>query len=211
MLWGPPQWGKESEYPIIYAFTFQGEDYFCYENPINMPWMRALIAIEYLEEFNMRITKDLLRDVLLVIKEELNKTPPAFTEVTKWVLLLEDRLNWIVEPETLLKVASVHFFTKEESPLRYDLIYNQRKIERWKKSNLLDFFLLLPMKELDPFVSLGKNVIQTYFVGQIGKTLKMIDEMLVVLSQKPAYESNVKELTFHKESLKQLMSTILDS
>lgn len=207
----PKIWDKENptDSPIVYAFTWEGVDYFCYENPLNMPWMRSFVAFEFMEEFNMRLTKDLLSAILAAMKEEINKPVPQLTEVVKWINLIEERMEWVVEPETLLKLASVHFFTREESPIRYDLEYNNKKIQRWKNSKVLDFFLQLPIKELAPFYNLPKESIQTYFAGQLAKTIKLIDEALGHLSLKESESSRVKELQSHREQLEALMSSVL--
>jgi len=208
---GEPKWGIPSESPITYAFTWEGEDYYCFENPFNMPWQRAYVAIAYYEELNMRITKDFLLEILLVMKEEINKPHPAITELVKYITLLEDRTKLIIEPETLLKLASVYYFTKEESPYHYDLVYNQKKIAKWRKTKTLDFFLHLPLQELAPLSTLSRETLQTYLVGQIAQSVKKIDEMLEVLSQKKYKESNLKELQSQKNNLIELMLSISES
>lgn len=208
---GTPKWALPSESPITYSFTWDGEDYYCFENPLNMPWQRSYVALGYYEEFNMRITKQMLLDILLVMKTEINNPRPGISEVVKYINILEERINYIVEPETLLKLASVYYFTKEESPVSYDLIYNNEKIKKWRKSNTLDFFLQLPFKELAPLGTLSPEVIQTYLAGQVGKSIKIIDKMLEVLLHKDCEPSKLKELQLQRNSLIELMLSISQS
>lgn len=205
---GTPKWAIPSDSPISYAFSWDGEDYYCFENPFNMPWQRAYVALAYYEELNMRITKDFLLDILLVIKEEINKPRPAITEIVKYINIIEDRTRLVVEPETLLKLASVYYFTKDESPVFYDLIYNNKKIAKWRKANTLDFFLQLPLKELAPLGTLSRETFQAYLVGQTGQTIKIIDEMLKVLSPDESNSLKVSELRLQRAQLIELMLSV---
>jgi hypothetical protein len=161
---GEPKWkGAQTDSPIAYAFTWDGEDYYCFENPFNMPWQRAYVAMAYYEELNMRITKDFLLEILFVMKEEINKPKPGITEVVKYINLLEERTKYVVEPETLLKLASVYYFTLDENPFFYDLIFNQKKIANWRKARTLDFFLQLPLRELAPLLTLPRRNFTSLF------------------------------------------------
>jgi hypothetical protein len=209
---GEPKWkGAQTDSPITYAFTWDGEDYYCFENPFNMPWQRAYVAMAYYEELNMRITKDFLLEILFVMKEEINKPKPGITEVVKYINLLEERTKYVVEPETLLKLASVYYFTLDENPFFYDLIFNQKKIANWRKARTLDFFLQMPLQELAPLLTLPPETLQTYLVGQIAKSIKTIEEMLEVLSRENCNESKLKELQSQKNSLIELLSSVSES
>jgi hypothetical protein len=211
-LLGEPKWkGITADSPITYAFTWEGEDYYCFENPFNMPWQRAYVAMAYYEELNMRITKDFLLEILFVMKEEINKPKPGITEVVKYINLLEERTRYVVEPETLLKLASVYYFTLDENPFFYDLIFNQKKIANWRKARTLDFFLQLPLQELAPLSTLQRETLQTYLTGQIAKSIKTIEEMLEALSRENCSESKLKELQSQKNNLIELLSSVSES
>ena len=209
---GEPKWrGVQADSPITYSFTWNGEDYYCFENPFTMPWQRAYVAMAYYEELNMRITKDFLLEILFVMKEEINKPKPGLTEVVKYINLLEERTRYVVEPETLLKLASVYYFTLDENPFFYDLIFNQKKIASWRKARTLDFFLQLPLQELAPLLTLPRETLQTYLVGQIAKSIRTIEEMLEVLSRENCNELRLKELQSQKNNLIELLSSVSES
>lgn len=210
-LLGTPKWAIPTDSPITYAFTWEGEDYYCFENPFNMPWQRAYVSIAYYEELNMRITKEFLLNILLVMKEEINNPRPNLVEVVKYINILEDRTKYIVEPETLLKLASVYYFTKEESPVFYDLVYNNKKIAKWRKSKTLDFFLQLPLKELAPLGTLSKETLRDYLVGQTAQTIKTIDKMLEVLSQDDYNKLIVSELQLQRANIIEVMLSVSES
>jgi hypothetical protein len=208
---GTPKWKMPTDSPISFAFSWDGEDYYCFENPFNMPWQRAYVALAYYEELNMRITKDFLLDIILVIKEHINSPKPEITEIVRYLNMIEDRTKFIVEPETLLKLASVYYFTKDESPVYYDLVYNSKKIAKWRKTRTLDFFLQLPVRELAPLLTLSRETFQVYLTGQLSQTIKMIDEMLKVLSQDESRKSNVEELKLQRARLIELWLSVSES
>ena len=66
---------------------------------------------------------------------------------------LKQRLEWVVVPDHVYRLASVVFFDPSESPERYEIGYAKKKIERWKANDDVEaFFLLRPVQELIPFL-----------------------------------------------------------
>ena len=68
----------------------------------------------------------------------------------------------IVDPDIVFKIASVVYFTKDESPWSYDFKYNKKKIEKWKLLDLKDFFFMIRVQDLIPIGDLSKTDFATY-------------------------------------------------
>lgn len=206
---GVPKWGKDTDYPVAFAFHWAGKDYFYFVDPHNIPYQRGLVAMSFMEEVNMRITRDFLAYWVSAMKLEMNRGASIrMLEVARMMQMIEDRMNWVVEPETLYKIASVMFFTKEESILMYDVVYNRDKIKEWKQSNTkFDFFLQVPFQELFPFLTQSHESIIAYFKsGQA----KMIEDFVIlrqVLSQDKSQSDSVKQLDSRIAELMALIST----
>jgi hypothetical protein len=154
--------------PVEFAFNDGVEDYYQHVDPFGAPCMRALAAITAYEELRKRTTRELdLLEVDEVLKQvekakesisggkgliNLNKTIEALQQIEYVAQSKKARLDFIFEPETAYKFAAVVFFDKNESPLRYDSVYGQRKIDRWKKDmTVSDFFFRQPINRLIPF------------------------------------------------------------
>jgi len=160
-------------YPIELAFTFKGVDYFTYTNMYSLPHERSFMAISVYEEFNMRMTKDVLENYLDAQDAIINSNTVKLTDIVLLNQQLRDRLHWVIEPETILKLASVVYFTKEEDPTTYDIAYNLNKINGWKnhKSTMLSFFLQVPLQELCPLLTQRPEVIQSCLQGVVTKSI----------------------------------------
>lgn len=191
---GKPKWGRESEHPIEFTFEFNGKEYYSYTNTFNIPYQRALVAMSFYEEFNMRITREFLEAWIIACKVEFERPTIRILEISKLFNMIESRLDWVVEAETVYKIASVVFFTKEESPYKYDPIFNAKKIKEWKKtSGVYDFFLRLPIQELVPFLNQSPEITKSYLQSAIAKTLEDWVTIQAVLSQDPSKSELTKD------------------
>lgn len=126
-----------------------------------MGFERALSALTFYEELRMRTTREYLEAHCKAMVEILSD--PKKIDVGRIAILnknLQDRLEFIVEPEIVYKLASVMYFDQSEDPYRYDLTYGLKKIERWKRDlSLKSFFLSTPIKNLIPGIdSLDQNL-----------------------------------------------------
>ena len=185
LLTGKKVWGKPTQYPITYAFTFDGVDYYQYENVFNLPYQRAFTAIAIYDEFSMRMTREVLEHYIAAQEAIINSPTIKLTDFAFNIKDMRDRLEWVFEPDTVLKLASVVYFTKEENPANYDVVYNSKKIKEWKRSAgvMLDFFLQVPLQELCPFLTQPPEVIQDYLKGSLVTSLQQLKSLLKVLSQ----------------------------
>ena len=76
--------------------------------------------------------------------------------------MLEERVKYLQAlPEHVYKMASITFFTKEESPTRYDEAVGERRVKEWSdipNHEMYDFFLHnTALVQLVPSLAVHKN------------------------------------------------------
>jgi len=175
----------DNKYKIVEAFTLDDVKYFQYEDAFEGATGRQLAAIAIYEEMNMRCDREYLLMHVKAMKKVLSD--PKKIDVSTIVQLntfLEERLELVVLPDYIYKLASVIYFDETESPFAYNFEYNQEKIKKWKAAGgTLDFFSQTPLGKLMPSMhSLGKGL-STYLqvANQIDKIHhKHLSDILLV-------------------------------
>lgn len=161
-----PKWIHDwnSKYVIKEAFTIGGRTYYMFDDVFNVPYERGLKSLVYYEEFRMRINKEYLGLHIDAMDKILSD--PKKIDIGKIAILnkqLKERLELIVEPDMLYKLASVVFFDKNEKPWSYEFDYAEKKIKFWKKNATNHaFFLETPLVKLIPFLKLSETNLDTY-------------------------------------------------
>lgn len=164
----------EKKYKVEPAFTLGGVDYYQFANQDEVPTGRQFAALAVYNEMDMRCDREYLQlhckamDKLLSDPKKIHIGYIAQINAN-----LKDRLELMVVPDFIYKLASVVFFDDTESPYKYDFDYNAAKIKKWKEApGTLDFFLQTPLKELVPFLSAQQDVSSTFsqIAEQVAKT-----------------------------------------
>lgn len=159
-------------YKVVPAFRLAGEDYFMFENIMDVPSGRQLTALAIYEEIEMRVDKTYLEKHTAAMEKVLsNPKGINLGVVAQLNTNLKERLELLPLQDQILKFASVVFFTKDESLFQYDYEYNRKKIARWKeqaKGNkaLLDFFLSTPLVQLVPYLNTVATISDNYLEVQ---------------------------------------------
>lgn len=144
-------------YPIKEAFVSDGIKYYQFDDQFNVPCERALKYSTFYAEMSMRIDYEYMTEHVKQMEIEFGKANegkrPDLYRMKAMNDYLKARLAWIVDTDLVYKLASIVYFDENESPLTYDFSYNQKKIERWKKSmGVNDFFYSAPILRLIPFL-----------------------------------------------------------
>lgn len=155
----PKSYSINNEYMIVPAFVWKGVTYYMHADPMNVCVGRGLTAMKHLEELSFRCSSEYLMahteavDIILSDKEKI--------DLRKLYVLnenLKQRVTLLMAvPGHVYKLASVIYFTKEESPFRYDVEFNKKKIEAWEKEDLYDFFCTGHLKNLIPSLALPEE------------------------------------------------------
>jgi len=156
----PPVWAKASDDVIEYAFTAGGVAYFRFADPFRLPTHRAFAALSAYEALEMRCTRDFLLSHLDAVEKALNAH--QYATIAQLTGVLRERLNWIIEPETVYQLAAVVFFDAQENPYRYDAAYNQKKILYWQKHGVQDFFYTAPLANWLPCSGMPPELLKEY-------------------------------------------------
>lgn len=142
----------EGKYRVIPAFELNGVQYFMFDQTDEIPTGRQFAALTIYAEMDMRVTREYLQDYVRAV-EKVTSDPKKIniTHLIQLNMNLKERMDLMVMPEFIYKLASVIYFDKNESPYRYDFEYNKKKIEAWKEDGqTLDFFLKTPIGDLIP-------------------------------------------------------------
>lgn len=157
---------RESKQVIEYAFTSGGVDYFQHTDEMNLPYKRALKALTIYKELEMKCDRYYLDQHLAAMDAILEGRKFNIDSMVKLKILqaqLKERVQWIIVPDHVYKLASVRFFDANENPNDYDWKYAAKKIEHWKKhENVKDFFLREPIVRLIPFLKDAPVDFQTF-------------------------------------------------
>lgn len=163
-----PVWPKplKEGYVVTYKFTSGGIDYFTLADQFNSFYQRALSAMEIIDEWEQRITKDTARTFIQAMKNELDPEDGKIkvSKISSYIQFMEERLNWPVPTSELFyKMASVAVFDESEDPVFYEPRYNNEvKIPHWKKNGVDTFFLCTSIGSLMPIPNIAPQLIQAY-------------------------------------------------
>jgi hypothetical protein len=176
----------ENKYRVIPAFECGGVQYFMFSDQTEVPTGRQYGALTIYGEMDMRCSREYLTAFCEASEKILNNPKKIqLGELAKMVTYLKERLDLMVLPEFIYKLASVVFFDENESPYKYDFEYNEKKIARWKEDGAtLDFFFKTPLIDLIPSLKSQKNVSPIYL--GIAENIAKIHQahLTAILSQK---------------------------
>ncbi|WP_346236745.1 hypothetical protein ABDK00_014075 [Niabella insulamsoli] len=149
---------------IDYAFTIKDRHYFQFNDPLNMPYDRAMKALVYYKEVDMNISREVLAQHTTAFDSVFQKAQmniDDLIELKRLNNLLKERIELPKEPDLMYKLAAVVFFDQFENPDTYEFKYGENKIRHWKKeSDLKSFFLSMPLRTLIPYLDyVGENLI----------------------------------------------------
>lgn len=151
----------EDKYRIVEAFSFDGVRYLMFDNAFEVPTGRMFAALAIYTEMEMKIDGEYIDLHCKAMDKLLNPADRKIniSYIAQLNINMKERRQLMPFPDSVYKLASVIFFDETESKYSYDFKYNEKKIERWKKSpETLDFFLTRLGAELIPSLrSAGKN------------------------------------------------------
>jgi hypothetical protein len=156
----------ENKYRVVPAFELHGKRYFMFADQTEVPTGRQFAALMVYNEMEMRCTREYLTLHVKAMDKLLSDPKKIHIGYIAQINAnLKDRLDLMVVPDFIYKLASVVYFDESESPYKYELEYNEAKIKEWKKDiSTLDFFLRTPLRDLVPFLKSQQDVSPIYSV-----------------------------------------------
>lgn len=167
----------DKKYKIEPAFILGNKQYYQFSNAVDLPASRGLSAMSIYEEFRSKADKEYLAKHVEMTNLILNGgTDGKSIDLNKIRLInsnLGERINMAAMPDHCYRLASVHYFTAEESIYQYDHKYNEQKIKEWKESpEALSFFLTGPLRPYLPFLNMPKKDALIYL-----RTAGLVDQL----------------------------------
>lgn len=156
----------ENKYRVIPAFELHGKRYFMFADQQEVPTGRQMAALAIYNEMDMRCDRAYLELHTRAVEKVIsNPQKIHIGYLAQMNTNLKERLDLMVTPHFIYKLASVVFFDESESPYSYDFEYNEAKIKIWSADkDTLDFFLRTPLKDLVPFLKSQESVLPIYSV-----------------------------------------------
>jgi hypothetical protein len=184
----PKTYVLDNTYTIVPAFEWKGQTYYMHQDAINAATGRGLYAMKFMEEILMRCSVTYLKAHTKAMNAIFNNPSKInLPAIIKLNSNLEERINLLSAlPEHVYKMASIIFFTKEESPYRYDEKYNEKKIMEWMATDgMYDFFLQTPLSSLMPFLKLPESNSENYLEVQTKINQLHLKQVADILDTKP--------------------------
>ena len=159
-------------YRVVEAFTWNGESYYMHEDPLNTAAGRGLTSLMYYEELLMRCDVAYLQEYCKAVRAIFSD--PRKIDIMQLATItkhLEERVEFLAAiPTHVFKLASVVFFTEDESPFIYDHKKGAERVKQWEQTEgMYDFFLQTPLKTLIPSLALPEQNSPAY--------LKVLDKI----------------------------------
>ncbi len=161
----PKEWHPKNDLPIVFAFRCGITDYYHLANDAQIPAKRWAYLRQYFHEMEMRMTRETLLEFVTAIEKAVNPGKGESIEIGKIDRLakeMKDRTEWLFEPETLYRMASVVYFPLNEDIADYDERFNARKINHFKKKELMPFFLKKLNENTNGLLNMSTEDLQAY-------------------------------------------------
>ena len=119
-----PTWDVKNKHQIVKAFKLDGVQYYQFKDINNTMSGRAFAALDFYNELDMKCNRDYLLqhteavDALLSDPKKIN-----VGELYNLNKQIKERLEFILVPDIVYKLASVVYFDESEAPYDYDYQY----------------------------------------------------------------------------------------
>ena len=189
-----PKFIADTDKPVKFAFNITGDkltesplktglNFFEFVDFNEMPVQRALYTLTILNEVSQKLTKERLIAFLDAIEATINSPTVQLVEVMKLTIALRERVEMIMEPESLYKLSSVVYFTEEENPNDYSQTKSYEHIKLFKKCSETSFFLSQPIKKCMPQHNLSDEDLIKYLEIAKKINLKEFENIGTILSK----------------------------
>lgn len=161
---------------IKWQFEAGGKHYYELLHTYEMPITRFRFAKIFYQEMENKVTHPELRKVCELLKEYLNGGKEGVVKIGEAYKVIDDleyQLDWAFEPTSLLRLASVIYFTLDEPLDDYDSKYNEPKINSFKKKEVLAFLLKKLMTGSKILSDLSAKDLDTYLTEMLEQKEQM--------------------------------------
>ncbi len=183
---------------VDYSFSIGQHNFFCFSDFNSTPMDRAFHALTHFNELDMRCDRDFLTAHSTAVTNLINDIKSIkLTEIVKLNLQLQERLEFLFEPDIAYKLCSVVFFDQTENPHRYEYKKALEKAKLFREVPIDDFFLSKPIGRFVNLTSLSISDFQPYCEVIMKMTRKQLDFISTMLSEQDKNKEWYKRLGLH--------------
>ena len=148
---------------ITYGFSVGSKHYYRFNNDYDIFENRFKYLKTFYQEVENKLTSQDINHFADAIVERINQS--KLIEAGELAKELKYRSEWLFEPTSLYKYASVLYFDLQENIKDYDMAYNHEKIKYWsKKKELLKMLLKELMSGAENLLALSKDDFTNYLL-----------------------------------------------
>ena len=126
-----------------------------------MPRNRFRFVSQFYNEMaELKMDKDSLVKFMEAIKDACNNKD--LVRAGMLATEVQDRSEWLFDPDSLHRLASVIYFDLGEVVTDYDVEYNNKKISTWQKKKLTEYFMRKLISESENFFKSSEEGLGEY-------------------------------------------------
>ena len=173
---------------IKYGFSVGDRHYYRLLHDYDIPENRYRFLQTYYDDATRKVSASDIEEFCNTTISLLDKGKK--TEAGALQLELKHRVKeWIFEPTTLFKYASVLYFDLQENILDYDIQYNNDKIVNWsKKKSVLRLFLKELMENANSLLELSSEDF-THYLSQLQEKIDQQQKSVIKEGQSNSSKS----------------------
>lgn len=160
---------------VIFVTSWGGKDYYRYKDNIDMRYGRYMYLATFLQAVETRMSLEVLDAYLTQLETNLGGGKGHIDIGNSLITIkqLRTRTKLVFDEELAYNLASCVFFTDDEPLDTYAMEINKKKIEAWRSSGALNFFMLEPVRQLLGLTNLSETDLITY----LNKTRPILEEL----------------------------------
>lgn len=207
-LFLPTQITLKIDHEVEECFSHAGIVYYKFVNEFNIPYERAMAALDIYTELEQRADAKYTKTAFESIIEYLKKGDNINAGLVATFAI--QRMDNICNADLMYKLAAVLYFDASENPYKYNPEYADKKAKSWKKDKDIEaFFLKTPLANLIPsFNSLEINI-QNYTEAKRKEMLQTLKFHLSNLSVNSSNKEMISTLELQIMELEELLTPSL--
>ena len=141
---------KDYKDKVVPVTELKGVTYYRFKDDLDMPYGRYVYMASFIQAIELRMDLPTLNGYIDLLEKYLSGGKGVVDIGKAHVTLKQLKTRTIVlfDEHLAYNLASCVFFTDEEELNTYSMELNKKKIAAWREANALDFFMLMPVREL---------------------------------------------------------------
>jgi hypothetical protein len=127
------------------------QQYYRFKDQADTPHLRNFYKDYYVDQYRKGMDFESLDEYLAKIQEQIDKGKLGDASYT--TRALRERINANQSLDLLYKIATVCYFTEDEYLEGFSISDNREKLQKFRESKDLSFFLTNPMTDIFPLLS----------------------------------------------------------